>query len=182
MHRFAFSVLLVALVAGSLVGPAPALATDADAAAAASRATLASTILRSHRITLATSHASGVRDNATARDNIVDTADGRRAHRSCYGTAPCGSVSLNVAMLRGMLELRKHFTFRVSEIAGGSHSAGSRHYAGRAFDVDSIDGQAVSASNPHFRSFMARCRALGAVEVLGPGDAGHATHLHCGWP
>jgi hypothetical protein len=182
MHRFVLFVLLAALVGASLLGPSSALAAEAQTAAGGTRASLAATILRSHRISLATSHVSGVRDNATARDNIVDTAHGRRAHRSCYGTAPCGSVYLDVAMLRGMLALRHGFTFRVSEIAGGSHVAGSRHYAGKAFDVDILDGQAVSASNPHFRSFMARCRALGATEVLGPGDPGHATHLHCAWP
>jgi zinc D-Ala-D-Ala carboxypeptidase len=182
MPRFARSVLFAALVGATLLGPTQALAADASADAAASaRVSLAKTILRSHRIALATTHPSGVRDNANARQNIVDTAEGRRAHRSCYGTAPCGSVYLNVSMLRGMAALRRSFTFRVSEIAGGSHSPSSRHYAGKAFDVDVLDGQAVSASNPHVRTFMARCRALGAVEVLGPGDPGHATHLHCGW-
>ena len=182
MHRrFASLVLLIVTLLGSAT-PGFAAPADAQAAAAPStRASLASTILRSHRISLATFHSSGVRDNATARQNIVDTANGGRAHRSCYGTAPCGSVYLNVTMLRSMLNLRNGFTFRVSEIAGGSHTAGSRHYAGKAFDVDILDGQGVSAANPHVRSFMARCRALGAVEVLGPGDAGHATHIHCAW-
>jgi len=95
---------------------------------------------------------------------------------------PCGSVFLNVGMLRGMLALRNSYTFRVSEIAGGLHSHGSRHDAGKAFDVDIIDGQGVSASNPHFRGFMQHCRSLRATEVLGPADAGHAIHIHCGWP
>ena len=185
-HRRPFAaLLLVATLAASLIGPAtPSFAAAADAqatAAASTRASLARTILHSQRISLATFHSSGVRDNATARQNIVDTANGRRAHRSCYGTAPCGSVYLDVTMLRSMLTLRNSFTFRVSEIAGGSHTAGSRHYAGKAFDLDILDGQGVSAANPHVRSFMARCRALGAVEVLGPGDAGHATHIHCSW-
>lgn len=80
-----------------------------------------------------------------------------------------------------MLTLRNSFTFRVSEIAGGSHTAGSRHHAGTAFDVDILDGQGVSAANPHVRAFMARCRALGAIEVLGPGDVGRATHIQCAW-
>jgi len=183
-RRFA-SLLLIATVAASLIGPATssfAAPADAQATAAAStRASLASTILRSRRISLATFHSSGVRDNATAHQNIVDTANGGRAHRSCYGTAPCGSVYLGVTMLRSMLALRNRFTFRVSEIAGGSHTAGSRHYAGKAFDVDILDGQGVSAANTHVRAFMARCRSLGAVEVLGPGNAGHATHIHCAW-
>jgi hypothetical protein len=29
---------------------------------------------------------------------------------------------------------------------------------------------------------MARCRALGATEVLGPGDQGHDDHIHAAWP
>ena len=181
MYRFAPSFLVGALLTVSLLGPAPALAAEPDTAAASTRASLAATVLRSNRISLATFHSSGVRDNATARDNIVDTAHGGRAHRSAYGTAPGGSVYLSVAMLRGMLALRSSFTFRVSEIAGGSHSAGSLHYQGRAFDVDIVDGQPVSAANPHVRAFEARCRALGAIEVLGPGAPGHATHIHCAW-
>ena len=183
LRRYTWSLLLTALIAASLFGPAPASAAQTDAAAAAStRASLAAQILRSHRISLATFHSSGFVDHATARQNIVDTASGKAARRSCYGGAPCGSVYLNVSMLRGMLALRNSYTFRVSEIAGGSHSPGSKHYAGKAVDVDIIDGQGVSAANPHFRGFMQRCRALGATEVLGPGDPGHATHIHCGWP
>ena len=189
MHRFVLSLSLAAMLAATLLAPGPALAAQADdasaqadAASMTTRARLAAEILRSHRISLATFHVSGVVDHANARQNIVDTAHGKAARRSCYGGAPCGSVFLNVAMLRGMLALRNSYTFRVSEIAGGAHSPGSRHYAGKAFDVDILDGQGVSASNPHVRGFMQRCRSLGATEVLGPGDPGHATHIHCGWP
>jgi hypothetical protein len=178
------SLLMAGVVAASLFGPASALAAEDDASAAASRtrAQLASTILRSNRISLATFHSSGVVDRANAHQEIVDTSRGLKARRSCYGTAPCGSVYLGVAMLRGMLALRDSYTFRVSEIAGGSHSPTSRHYLGKAFDIDILDGQAVSASNAHFRAFMQRCRALGATEVLGPGDPDHGTHIHCAWP
>jgi zinc D-Ala-D-Ala carboxypeptidase len=190
VQGFASLLSAAAVLAATVLSPGSAFAAatqDApaeaeDAAAASTRATLARRVLSSQRITLATFHPSGVVDNANARKNIVDTAHGGRAHRSCYGTAPCGSVYLNVSMLRGMLELRNSYMFRVSEIAGGSHSPGSRHYAGKAFDVDIIDGQSVSASNAHFRGFMQHCRAQGATEVLGPGDVGHATHIHCGWP
>ncbi|WP_327177138.1 hypothetical protein OG599_18890 [Streptomyces sp. NBC_01335] len=31
-------------------------------------------------------------------------------------------------------------------------------------------------------NLMAACRKLGATEVLGPGDAGHARHVHCARP
>lgn len=148
----------------------------------ATRAQLATSILNNHRITLATSHVSGVHDNATARQNIIDTANGGKAHRSSYGGAPGGTVYLSVNMLQGMLTLANTYTFRVTEIAGGSHTTGSLHYAGRAFDVDTINGRPVNSSNPYYRAFMQRGRSLGATEVLGPGDPGHSTHVHLGWP
>ncbi len=146
------------------------------------RAHLGQQIRDSRRISLATTHSSGVRDNANARQNIVDTANGGRARRSSYGTAPGGSVWLDVRMLRGLLTLSNSWTFHVSEIAGGSHTAGSRHYAGVAADISVIGGRPVNSSNPYYRAFMARARALGATEVLGPGDAGHSTHVHIAWP
>ena len=157
------------------VGPAEVQGTHTRAHAAAQ-------IRNSSRISLLTFHVSGVRDAATARQNIVDTANGGRARRSSYGTAPGGSVWLDLRMLRGMIDLSQRWTFRVTEIAGGSHSAGSRHYAGVAIDVDMIGGRAVNSGNPYYRAFMARARALGATEVLGPGDSGHSTHVHVAWP
>ncbi len=145
------------------------------------RVDLAKRIQGSSRIALASVHVSGVRDNATANQNIRDTAAGRAAQRSRYGTAPGGSVSLSVDMLDGMANLSHRFSFRVSEIAGGSHSRGSRHYNGAAFDVDQIGGQAVSQGSRYVADFMAMARRLGATEVLGPGDPGHSTHVHVAW-
>ncbi|MBI4049829.1 MAG: hypothetical protein HY398_00065 [Candidatus Doudnabacteria bacterium] len=133
------------------------------------------------RITLAMVHASGNSDNATARKNIDDTAEGREALHSCYGTAPCKSVALDETMLGAMIELAKTYSFSVSEIAGGAHSANSAHYAGRAFDVNYINGTRVNASHPSQQAFRDKCRTLGAVQYLGPGAAGHSTHIHCAW-
>ena len=147
-----------------------------------SRAKLAAEIRDDNRIELLDSHTSSVDDTATARKNIVDTAADKKAERSDYGNAPGGSVYLRTNMLRGMLELAKTYSYRVTEIAGGSHSSDSRHYLGVAFDVDQINGQEVSASNPDYHAFMQHCRDLGATEVLGPGDEGHAAHVHCAWP
>jgi zinc D-Ala-D-Ala carboxypeptidase len=118
------------------------------------------------------------RDHVTARQNIVDTARGLKAQRSSYGHAPGGSVYLDVRMLKGMLALASHYNFRVTQIAGGSHSPNSRHYAGIPFDVDVIDNRPVTSSNPYIHAFMAEARRLGATEVFGPGDPGHATHIH----
>ena len=147
-----------------------------------SRAQLAVRIRDSPRITLLTVHPSGRVDEATARRNIVDTARGQPAKRSSYDGAPGGAVHLDVRMLRAILAMARTYTFRVTELAGGKHSDRSRHYAGIAFDADVINGQPVNSGNRHARPFMALGRRLGSTEVLGPGDAGHSTHVHCGWP
>ncbi|WFU23926.1 murein L,D-transpeptidase catalytic domain family protein [Bradyrhizobium sp. CB1717] len=157
--------------------PAAHLAMDASE----TTASLAMRILHSPKIVLARGHTSGVQDNATAFDNIKDTAEGRAAHRSSYGNAPGGVVNLDPRMLRGMLDLAESFSFSVSEFCGGSHNTNSRHYAGCTADINTINGQHVGAG-PSAASFQQRCRELGATEVLGPGDAGHSTHIHAGWP
>jgi hypothetical protein len=146
------------------------------------RERMATTILNTANITLATAHVSGVNDNATAQQNVTDTAHGRPAARSSYGNAPGGTTPLDIRLLGSMLKLADTYSFSVSELAGGSHSVGSRHYAGVTMDVNVINGQHVSSTHPDFRNFMRDCRALGATQVLGPGDAGHARHIHCAWP
>lgn len=146
---------------------------------------------KSSKVQLAGNHSSGNNDNATARQNIVDTAEGRQAQRSSYGCAPGQTVALNTKMLAGVLKLSDSFSFSVSEIAGGQHScpstrspSGSRHYSGLAFDANVINGQSATASNSAIRQFSAMCRTLGATEVFDahtrPQD--HGTHVHCAWP
>ncbi len=147
-----------------------------------SAAALAQSILDSDRIGLATGHSEGPTDDATARQNIVDTSQGRAAHRSVYGTAPGGTVPLAIPMLSGLLALSQTWRVEVSEFCGGSHSPNSRHYAGVAFDIWQIDGLRVGASHPAQAAVRQKCLALGATEVLGPGDKGHDTHIHAAWP
>lgn len=126
---------------------------------------------------------SGRSDGACALDNITQAASGQAVRRSCYGNAPGGFVRLDHRMLRAIRDLAKRgYRFRVTALAGASHSRLSRHYAGLAFDVDRINGVRVNARHPDWRKFLARCRELGATETLGPGDPGHATHLHIAWP
>lgn len=170
--------------------PAPPPAPARPSPAPSSAAQLARQLISGGRVSFTSSHSSGCGkgDGADAASNINDAANGRVARRSAYDcssthpSAPGGTVALHESMLRGMLELSKSYTFQITEIAGGQHSGTSRHYAGVAFDVNEINGQHVSASHPHYRDFMNRARALGATEVLGPGSAGHSTHLHCAWP
>ncbi len=143
---------------------------------------LAQQILASPRISLATAHVSGVPDQATARQNIVDTAAGRQANRSAYQGAPGGTVSLDVGMLGGVLALAQDYTLSVSEFCGGAHSPNSRHYAGITADINVINGDHVSPHHQDVPAFMSRCRELGATEVLGPGFPGHNNHVHAAWP
>jgi len=144
---------------------------------------LAKAILRHPKIQLLNYHVSGKKDNATADKNIRYAAAGRAARCSYYGRAPGGYTRLDSRMLSTMLTIAKQGnSFRVTEIAGGSHSRKSRHYKGIAFDVDKINGRKVNYRNPHYRRFMKTCRRYGATEVLGPGNRGHSTHLHAAWP
>ncbi len=123
-------------------------------------------------------------DGADALSNLRDTANGGAARRSVHGTAPGGSVQLSTAMLDAMLALEAlGFRYFVTSVAGGSHSSGSLHYSGRAFDVDEVNGVLIRGDSTLARSFMSACRELGAIEVFGPSNdpAGHFDHLHCGW-
>lgn len=154
--------------------------TDVDTSG--TNAQLAQRILNSDRIDLLGSHVSGVKDDANALANIKSAANGGPVKRSRYGNAPGGNVKLSPQMLKGMLELSKKYKFRVTEIAGGSHSRSSRHYSGVGFDIDRINGRPVNASNPYWKAFLRDARKIGATELLGPGHRGHSTHLHVAWP
>ena len=160
-----------------------ALQTKPGSSAAISvRKALASSLLDDLKVGLANFHVSGRHDSATAIDNIRHAAAGRRSHRSRYQRAPGGAVYLDTRMLRTLKILaREGYSFRVTELAGGSHSPKSGHYGGTAFDVDYINGIKVGWGNPYFRRFMKRCRQLGARETRGPGDSGHRSHVHVEW-
>lgn len=175
-----------ALTADGIIGPATwSSLTSGSSGGGTSRAQLAATIRDSSRITLLTFHVSGISDSpSTARQNIVDTANGLPAKTSSYSDVGRTNVYLSTSMLNTMVKLANSygFTYRVTAIAGGDHSSTSRHYAGVAFDVDMINGSGFSSRTTAVSSFMQRCRDNGATEVLGPGDAGHSTHIHCAWP
>jgi zinc D-Ala-D-Ala carboxypeptidase len=146
------------------------------------REVMAGGILNNANITLATGHVSKKIDNANARQNIVDSSKGINASRSSYNTAPGGTVKLDIRMLVSILKLAETFRFAISELAGGEHAPGSRHYKGVSVDVNIINGRHVGKTHPDVANFMQQCRDLGATEVKGPGDPGHPTHVHCAWP
>ena len=148
--------------------------------------------LLTSRATFQTVHASGIADNANARQNIVDTANGSAAARSNYDadgagglpTAPGGVVALRPSMLQGLLTIAQSTTVRVSEVSGGQHHANSKHYAGAAFDIDLINGKTpnlTTGSNANATPLLNSCRSSGAslVQVENLGQPG--THVHCEW-
>ncbi|GAA4908881.1 peptidoglycan-binding protein [Streptomyces coeruleoprunus] len=152
-------------------------------APAGNRAALARQILNTGGITLATVHPGGTHAGSTARQNIIDTANGKGALTSPWSDKPNRRVALDVRMLNGLLKLRTQYGYKVSvsELVGGDHSTNSKHYAGLAIDINYINGRHVGDGAPH-QGLMAACRKLGATEVLGPGNAGHSRHVHCAWP
>ncbi|MFF5970791.1 peptidoglycan-binding protein [Streptomyces sp. NPDC012769] len=173
------------LAADGVVGPRTwsALLHARPTAPAGDRAALARRILGTAGISLATVHPGGRHAGSTAKQNVVDTSQGKGALTSPWSDKPHRRVPLDPRMLNGLLKLSTQYGYRVSvsELVGGDHSANSKHYAGLAVDISHIDGRHVGDGAPH-RGLMAACRKLGASEVLGPGDKGHGRHVHCAWP
>ncbi|GHF85796.1 GH25 family lysozyme [Streptomyces thermodiastaticus] len=177
------------LQADGIAGPRTwsALLTDRSGGGSGTPATgdavaLAKQLLKTPGITFARAHSETRHSGSTAYANIVDMAAGKGALTSPQSHVGARRVQLDPRMLRGLLTLRNSYGYRmnVSEFVGGVHSKNSRHYRGLSFDVNEINGIHVGSGAPH-RAFMTACRKLGATEVLGPGDKGHSTHVHCAW-
>lgn len=170
-----------------VVGPVTwnTLVSDADRCfAIPTGSTGAARLLELHdsgRITLWDQDFARGRNGADAWSNIEDAALGRSS--LCTPGAPCSSVRLSGRMLDAMVTLADEYgySYFVTSISGAFHSPGSFHYAGRAFDVDEVNGTLVRGDSSMARAFMASCRTLGAVEVFGPSNdpVGHSSHIHC---
>jgi hypothetical protein len=146
-------------------------------------ASIATGILRSTRITLATAHASGVRDNATADDDMLALAAGHWAPRSAYQNAPGGSTPVDIHLLRALRALGSQASVVVSEVAGGSHAVGSSHYRGEAMDISVVNGVSIAAGG-NYSLVASVCRSYGATAVYDPAYdpyGGHNNHVHCQW-
>lgn len=144
---------------------------------------LARAIANNPRITLETTHNSGVRDRAHARGNVVDISNGRRAHRSSYENAPGGLTWLDRRVLLALKHMGSRGTVTVSEIAGGSHSLRSAHYSGKAIDISWVNGTHVGPLS-NYRMVVATCHKFGATHVFHPRYdpvGGHQHHIHCDW-
>lgn len=157
-----------------------ATAGTSTVAVAATRAQLATAILANKRITLL--HFCGPA-YASPGANIRDAAAGRASYTG-GGDVGKKAVYLNTRMLAGLKSIGAGHSIRVTAILGCDHSRTSNHYRGTAFDVDLMDGVKINTTAAG-RAASARlkqmCRNLGAREVLGVGDPGHSTHVHCAW-
>jgi hypothetical protein len=128
--------------------------------------------------------ASDVPDRATAIDNFYAATSGLPARRSAYGTAPGGSVCLQGVMMKGLYYVAASYRVVVTEMAGASHSPGSAHYDGMAFDIGTVNGTPVSSlGEASIDAVSGVCRNTGAVAVYNPlnDPSGHADHIHCDW-
>lgn len=146
-------------------------------------ATIAAGILRSTRVALASSHESGIADNATAKADLQALAAGHWAPRSSYQNAPGGSTAVDIRLLRALRALGGKARVTVSEVAGGSHAVGSSHYRGEAMDVTVVNGVSIAAGG-NYSLVASVCRSYGATAVYDPGYdpyGGHSNHVHCQW-
>lgn len=143
---------------------------------------------KSTQITFNDFHPSGVKDEATAFREARDAAAGKQATLSAYGNAPGGKTRLIPEMAAALLEISKIGKVVINEIAGGSHSKGSRHYAGVAIDIGKLNGKAFTYGVPEARQVINICRKFGADQILNInlscGDACrvHNGWIHCSWP
>jgi|WetSurMetagenome_2_1015567.scaffolds.fasta_scaffold56913_2 hypothetical protein len=149
----------------------------------------ATRILANSNVDPATGHKDprGAGDNANAKQNLIDASNGNPVSRSCYGNAPCGTTTLKLNLLTGIEALAASgYSFSISEIAGGSHSATSLHYNGVAIDVNSVNGVHVglgSMTEAEIIAFRNAAYSAGATNVLDPLNAPqyHSNHFHIEW-
>ncbi|WP_299541718.1 peptidoglycan-binding protein [uncultured Streptomyces sp.] len=143
---------------------------------------LARQLLNTRGITYARTHSETVDSRSTAYRNIHDMAKGIGAATSGNSHVGYKRVQLDPRMLHALITLHDKYgyTLQISEFVGGVHSKGSHHYRGLSFDANFINGIHVGSGAPH-KKVMTLCTALGATQVLGPGDPGHSTHIHCAW-
>jgi len=133
-------------------------------------------------------HPSGVKDEATAFREARDAAAGKASTLSAYGNAPGGKTWLIPEMAAALLKISKIGKVVLNEIAGGSHSVGSRHYDGVGMDLGSLNGKLFTYGVPEALQVINICREFGATEILninlpcGKSCKVHSNWIHCAWP
>ncbi|MFB9485369.1 peptidoglycan-binding protein [Streptomyces filamentosus] len=164
-----------------IAGHTPAKPKPGGTKPATTAIALARQLLTKPGITYATRHAKTVDAASTAYRNIHDMAKGIGAATSPHSHVGSKRVQLDSRMLKALITLADSgYRLQISEFVGGTHSKKSRHYRGLSFDANIINGKHVGSGAPH-KKVMNLCRTLGATEVLGPGNKGHNTHIHCAW-
>lgn len=182
MPRKRFTVGITALAVAGLAATGTASAAPSGFDLALGAPESAQNVLDNAEIELYDAHVGGQDDpDSTAAQNVEDTADGNPAKTSPWSDVGITDVDLSANMVDAMDKLGADHSFRVTSIAGGDHSSSSYHYAGTAFDIDTLDGERISSGHPGWEDFLAKCEEMGASEALGPGDEGHDSHLHCAW-
>ncbi|XP_072023002.1 uncharacterized protein [Amphiura filiformis] len=126
----------------------------------------------------------GNNDGADATSNIADMCNGKKSKRSSYDCVisgvtvptPGGWVCIQAKVLDYLIALANDgHDILVNTITGACHSKTSKHYSGLAVDIQ----KESSASN--YQAWMTKCTSMGGT-AYGPGDAGHANHVHCHFP
>ncbi len=120
---------------------------------------------------------------SSAKQNILDTSNGQPAWTSARSQKGSVQVPLDSKMLAGIIAAADAAgRIQVNHLNGGRHSANSRHYKGKGFDIQ-VNPSEIQKN----KLIMDACRAAGATELLGPPGTGysapadHKTHVHCGW-
>jgi len=135
-------------------------------------------------------HFSKVIDEATAYKEARDAAAGKASWLSAYGNCPKpqGKTRLIPELAATLLKIAKLGTVVLNEIAGGSHSVGSRHYDGIGMDIGSLNGKGFTYGVPEALQVIKICREFGATEILninipcGDSCKKHNGWIHCAWP
>jgi hypothetical protein len=138
-------------------------------------------------ITINSFHPSGKKDNANGKAEAEAAARGLRVSRSSYEGAPGGVTCLEKGMAQFLLALADEIgQVTVNEIAGGSHSRTSSHYAGHAIDIGKVSGRTMNSKNPHLRRTVELCKTYGAnwactADKSFTKCSSHSTWTHCQW-
>ena len=129
------------------------------------------------KINLADSHLTIPLDNATAKANITQVANGQLAQRSLTGAnSRAGATELDPRLLAAIVELSKTFKMTISEIAGGVHTfQRTSHDNGLSFDVSALNGSKITRNSSVTNKFQTLARSLGATATL------EGAHLHIVW-
>lgn len=128
---------------------------------------------------------------SSAKQNIIDTSEGKSAWTSTRSDVKRQPVAIDSRLLGTILAISELYSIQVNHIAGGDHSSTSKHYQGKAFDIQHRPFEPTKA-----RAIMDVCRAGGAYLIIGPcstysdkvcKDTGyktrddHSGHIHCAW-